>query len=153
MSDAPDQSEDPLVEFPGYLLRRASVAALNEIKHELSGFGLRHAEFAMLRLIWVHPGISQSKAGRVLDIQRPNMATLVAKLEKRGLIAREPIDKRSQAIRLTTAGSDLVNKAYVAVEACEKALIKRVPAELRDAVRPILLAIWQGTADACARNE
>ena len=140
-------TEDPLSSFPGYLLRRASVAALGELNDRLAEFELRHADFAALMLIRANPGLSQSEAGRMLDIQRPNMVPLVAKLEKRGLVARKPIDRRSQAISLTAAGSRLVRKACVAVEACERELIDRVPKGLRPAVRPILLAMWQGKTD------
>ena len=150
MTDAVGKTNDPLVEYPGYLLRRASVAALNDLNGRLARYELRHAEFALLRLIRTNAGINQTEAGRALEIQRPNMATLVAKLERRGLVERKPIDRRSQALRLTPDGRALLRKASAAVDACERDLIEAVPAEIRPMVIPVLTALWQaaGAEDA-----
>ena len=48
--------------------------------------------------------MTSSEIGKVLDIQRANMVPLLARLEAAGLIAREPIDRKSQAILLTARG-------------------------------------------------
>lgn len=144
MAKRSENPSDPLFMFPGYLLRRASVAALADLNERLSKFSLRHAEFSLLQLVKANPGIKPSEAGRVLDIQRANMVPLVARLEKRGLLTRTPIDGRSQAINLTAQGRALAKKAFAVVEACEKDLIEKVPLDLRSAVTPILLALWKG---------
>ena len=128
------------------------MAALSDLNSRLAKHELRHADFALLRLIRGNPGINQAEAGRALEIQRPNMATLVAKLEKRGVIERKPIDRRSQALQLTASGRALVKKASAAVDACERDLIEKVPAELRPMVMPVLLALWQGAGDASANH-
>ena len=138
---------DPLLELSGYLLRRASAAALNELNDRLAALGLRHTDVSLLLLIRANPGITQSQAGRLLDIQRANMVPVVARLEKRGLIKRTPVDGRSRAIRLTAAGGMLAKKSFAVVQALDQDLIRRVPAKLRQAVRPILLALWQGAAE------
>ena len=138
---------DPLLELSGYLLRRASAAALNELNDRLAALGLRHTDVSLLLLIRANPGITQSQAGRLLDIQRANMVPVVARLKKRGLIKRTPVDGRSSAIRLTAAGRMLANKSFAVVQALDHDLIGRVPAKLRQAVRPILLALWQGAAE------
>src|SRR2546421_640045 len=54
----------------------------------LARLDLRHADVAMLMLIESSPGITQSQAGRVLDIQRANMVPFVARLEGRGVLQR-----------------------------------------------------------------
>ncbi len=138
---------DPLLELPGYLLKRASAAALNSLNHRLAALELRHTDVSLLLLIRTNPGITQSQAGRMLDIQRANMVPLVARLEKRGLLRRTPVDGRSRAIRLTAAGRTLAKKSLAVVRAFERDLLDRVPAKLRQAVQPILLALWRGAAD------
>ncbi len=149
MANANDKLTDPLLEFPGYLLRRASIAVLGGLNQRLEAFDLRHTESSLLQLIRANPGIKQSDACRALEIKRANMVPLVAKLEARGLISRTPIDGRSQAIALTKAGRELANAAFAVIQTFERQLTERVPKHLRSAIAPILLALWR---DDCARE-
>jgi DNA-binding MarR family transcriptional regulator len=134
--------KDPLVKLAGYLLRRASAAALAELNQRLARLSLRHADVAMLMLIESSPGITQSQAGGVLDIQRANMVPFVARLEGRGALQRRQVDRRSQALELTRRGRMLLVRARRVVAAHEAALLKRVPEKLRPMVLPILMALW-----------
>lgn len=134
---------DPLVRLAGYVLRRASAAALAELNQRLAPLGLRHADVAMLMLIEATPGITHSQAGRVLDIKRANMVPFVARLEARGLIRRRQVDGRSQALDLTAGGRTLLVKARRVVDAHEAALLGGVPEPLRPLVLPVLTALWR----------
>jgi DNA-binding MarR family transcriptional regulator len=134
--------KDPLVKLSGYVLRRASAAALAELNQRLARLNLRHADVAMLMLIESSPGITQSQAGVVLDIQRANMVPFVARLEGRGVLQRRQVDRRSQALELTRRGRMLLVRARRVVAAHEAALLKRVPEKLRPMVLPILMALW-----------
>jgi DNA-binding MarR family transcriptional regulator len=136
---------DALAELPGYVLRRASTAALADLNQRLEPLKLRHAEVAFLLLIGSSPGISQSEAGRILDIQRANMAPFVARLRRRRLVDRTKVDGRSQALRLTSGGRTLLAKARRIVGCFEASLMKRVPERMRPMVLPILMALWKGT--------
>jgi len=138
--------QDPLTNLAGYLLRRASNAALADLNARLARLNLRHADVAMLMLIESSPGVTQSAAGRVLDIQRANMVPFVARLEGRGLIARRQVDRRSQSLELTRRGRALLNRARSVVRAHEAALLERVPRKLQPLVVPILGALWKGDA-------
>lgn len=144
MTNTADTVKDPLTSLPGYLLRRASAATLADLNGRLARFGVRHTDVSLLKLIEVNPGMTQSQAGRMLDIQRANMVPLISRLEKRSLIERTPVDGRSQALGLAPAGRRLLEEAYAEVQAFEAELLERVPAKLRPMVQPILLAIWQG---------
>jgi len=135
--------KDPLVKLSGYLLRRASTAALAELNERLVPLELRHADVAMLMLIDSSPGITQSHAGRVLDIQRANMVPFVARLEARGVMVRRQVDGRSQALALTGRGRRLLARARRVVAAHEAALLGRVPQKLRPMVLPVLTALWR----------
>lgn len=119
---------------------------MSRLHDELANFSLRHTEFSLLQLIGANPGIKQSEACRVLEIQRANMVPLVAGLEDRGLLSRKPIDGRSQGISLTRSGRALAKKALAAVAAFENGLINAIPKHLQQHVEPILLAIWSGCA-------
>jgi len=134
--------KDPLAKLCGYLLQRASAAALADLNRRLAPLGLRHAGVAMLMLIEARPGITQSQAGRILDIQRANMVPFVARLEALGVIRRKRVDGRSQALELTGRGRVLLERARRVVQAHEGALLGRVPEELRPVVLPVLMALW-----------
>jgi DNA-binding MarR family transcriptional regulator len=136
--------KDPLAELPGYVLRRASAAALAELNQLLQPLKLRHADVAFLLLIDGSPGISQSEAGRILNIQRANMVPFVSRLEKRGLLDRTKVDGRSQALRLTAAGRAMLAKARRVIGSFEASLMNRVPEKMRSMVLPILMALWKG---------
>src|SRR5262249_15077190 len=136
-------ADDPLLKLAGYVLRRASVATLAELNRRLAPLGLRHAGVALLMLIESRPGITQSEAGRILDIQRANMVPFVQHLEKCGLIERRPVDGRSQALELTARGRLQLVRARRVVAAHEAALLERVPAQLRPMVLPVLTALWK----------
>lgn len=146
MSESADHPRDPLLDFPGYLVRRASMGVLAGLNERLAQFDLRHASFALLQLIAANPGIKQTDAGRALEIKRANMVPLVATLEKRGFLVRKPIDGRSQGIELTGTGKRLAKKAMVAVEAYERELMEQIPKNLRSAVVPVLTYLWKGEA-------
>ena len=134
--------KDPLAKLCGYLLQRASAAALADLNRRLAPLGLRHAGVAMLMLIEARPGLTQSQAGRILDIQRANMVPFVARLETLGVIRRKRVDGRSQALGLTSRGRVLLERARRVVQAHEGVLLGRVPEELRPVVLPVLMALW-----------
>jgi DNA-binding MarR family transcriptional regulator len=143
MTTAADRTcTDPLLGLPGYVLRRASTAALADLNQRLAPLGLRHADVALLLLIDKRPGMTQSEAGRILDIQRANMVPFVSRLRRRGLIERRQVDGRSHALGLTGSGRALLAKARTVVDGYERDLLNRVPKELRPTVLPILFALW-----------
>jgi DNA-binding MarR family transcriptional regulator len=139
--------KDPLAKLPGYVLRRASTAVLADLNRRLEPLKLRHAEVAFLLLIASNPGISQSEAGRILDIQRANMTPFVARLRRRGLVDRTKVDGRSQALRLTAGGRTVLAGARRIVGTFEASLLNRVPEKLRPMVLPILTALWKVTEE------
>jgi DNA-binding MarR family transcriptional regulator len=133
--------KDPLIGRPGYVLRRAAAAAVAELNERLAPLALRHSDASLLILIDASPGITQSTARRILDIQRANMAPFLARLERRGWVKRKR-DGRTQSLMLTPEGRSVLARTRVIVDAFEAALIERVPQKLRAAVLPTLLALW-----------
>ena len=134
---------DPLPSYPGYALRRAANATAAELAGRLAPLGLRQSEFSVLMLIAANPGVTASAIGRALDIQRANMVPLLKRLEDAGLIARAPIDGKSQGLDLTAEGKARLGRARTVVEAFEAELIARVPPEHRAHLLPALEALWR----------
>lgn len=134
--------DDPLLRYPGYVLRRASGAAMAEFAGRMEVLGLRTSEATILQIVAANPGISQSALGRMLDIQRANMTPIAARLEARGLVRRLPSDGRSLGLELTDEGQQLAQKARGVIDAFEIELTNRIPEEHRAHLLPALLALW-----------
>ena len=135
-------TDDPLLSLTGYVLRRASLASQAKLGQRLAPLELRPYEATLLLLVKASPGVTQSEAGRLLDIQRANMVPVVARLAARGLIQRKPVDGRSQGLWVTRSGQSLMQKVQRIVATDEAALMRRVPEEMQPMVLPILMALW-----------
>ncbi|MGX7894662.1 MarR family winged helix-turn-helix transcriptional regulator [Tsuneonella sp. HG222] len=135
--------DDPLIQFPGYALRRAANATAAELSARLAALDLRQVDASLLMLVAQNPGATASAIGRALDIQRANMVPILKRLEDAGLIGREAIDGKSQGLSLTAAGRRKLAGAKAVVEGFEGELLARVPEEHRDHLLPALNALWR----------
>ena len=133
---------DPLKDFPGYALRRASVVAMAQLTQRLSELSLRPTDATVLLVIQANPGVTQSEIGRFLDIASANMTPLAARLDDRGLIARAPVDGRSHSLRLTEMGRQAARRAGKLMRAHEAALLAKLPVEQRDVLLKALNTLW-----------
>ncbi len=140
--------QEPLLGLTGYVLRRASTAALAEVSRRLAPLKLRPIDAALLVLLEAAPEVTHSEVADTLGLRRPNLVPVVAGLQKRGLLERKRIDFRSEGLVLTSEGRALLNKARGIIARHEKELMERVPAELRPMVLPILMALWSREDDA-----
>ena len=132
---------DPLTDYPGYLLRRASAAAMANLAKRLKSLDLSPTEATILNVIDANPNANQSDIGRLLDIARANMAPLVARLAGRKLIDRQPVDKRSHGLVLTRAGRTLAAKIKKVFAEHETALLSKIPAVQRDVFFSVMRAL------------
>ena len=124
---------DPLTNYPGYLLRRASAIAMGNLASRLKTLDLSPTEATVLNVIDANPNANQSDIGRLLDIARANMAPLVSRLAGRDLIERQPVDKRSHGLVLTRSGRTLMAKTKKIFAEHETALLSRIPEAQREA--------------------
>ena len=99
-----------------HLLRAAHARVEQELGGELArACGLSVSEFDALFYLRLHA----SEALRISDLQvavdlsQPALSRLVARLEQRGLLCREPVpeDARAATLRLTPAGDQVLERA------------------------------------------
>ncbi len=133
---------DPLKDFPGYALRRASAAAMQRLASGLQALDLRPSEASTLLVIEANPGITQSDIGRMLDIAGANMAPLMRRLQERDLVERNPVDGRSHALYLSDEGRSLSAKARKVFRAHEDELLKKIPSGDRATFLKVLRALY-----------
>lgn len=142
---------DPLSHLPGYVLRRAANVAIRDFARRLAPVGIRPIECTILLQLRQQPAMTASQIGKLLDIERTNMAPLLSRLEEAGFIQRTPIDRKSVGISLTPLGSARASQIEHISAEYEDDLLSRVPDALRDHVLPVLNALWLG--QTCHTNE
>ena len=133
---------DPLENYPGYSLRRASATAMAKLARRVAELDLRPTEATVLLVIDANPNITQSEIGRMLDIASANMAPLVSRLVDRELLERQPVDGRSHGLVLTNTGKNITAKVKKTVAMHEEELLSKIPAAERKAFLAILRSLW-----------
>lgn len=134
--------DNPFLNFPGYLLRRASKSRMSQLSQYLEPLGVGVSEASILVLIHRNPGISQAECGRMLSIQRPNLNPVIRRLIDRDLVIAAKGQGRIQCLRLSEAGEALAARIMVEFEAQEARIHDAVPAHLREELVPLLRALW-----------
>jgi DNA-binding MarR family transcriptional regulator len=127
----------------GYQLRRASVAMFDDLATALADLDLRPTGASILLLVGANPGITQSAIGRILEIERANMAPQAAMLTKRDLVARFASDGRSQGLRLTATGKTMVTKVRARIAAHEHRFIAGFSEAEKAALLRALKLVWE----------
>jgi DNA-binding MarR family transcriptional regulator len=133
---------DPLKNYPGYSLRRASAVNMAKLARRFAAIDLRPTEATVLIIIDANPNITQSEIGKMLDIASANMAPLVSRLADRELVDRQPIDGRSYGLVLTGIGTSATARAKRAVATHEEELLEKIPATQRRALVAALRTLW-----------
>ncbi len=103
-----DQSS--LQQLAGYNLRRAEVHMRQLVIKAVSEWDVRPPEYSALALIAGNRLVTQADLGQALNIKRPNMVTLIEKLERRALVKRQvhELDRRNHILTLTEKGEALL---------------------------------------------
>ena len=119
-------------ESPGLLLWRTTMRWQRVMTAALAPLDLTHVQFVLLAsAMWLGrngepPNQVQLAAQAGTEVKMTS--DVVARLEAKGLIAREadPRDSRAKVIRITPAGAAAAQSAIVAVEAADAAFFQPV---------------------------
>ena len=112
----------------GYALAQARVATTKAFFDAVGGpLQLRPVEFSLLMLLRDNDGVTQRDLVGALNLNAPNLTTLVTRMQERGLLSRErsDSDRRAQLIRLTAEGVELAAQAHSAASTMETDIRKR----------------------------
>ncbi|WP_375410891.1 MarR family winged helix-turn-helix transcriptional regulator, partial [uncultured Methylobacterium sp.] len=121
-------SADPLrVWFRFIRLNRRVQAAVSV---ELRAIGLSIPQFDVLSTLTEREGLTQQDLAARLYVTKGNVSGLIDRLVEAGLVERRPIpgDRRSYALHLTPAGTDLAVRGIAAQEAYVARTLGRLPA-------------------------
>jgi DNA-binding MarR family transcriptional regulator len=133
---------NPLDGLLGYQLRRASQAMLDDLLAALKDLELRPTSVSVLLLIAANPGITQSRIGQALAIERANMVPMTAKLTEQGMLSRSRADGRSHGLHLTEEGKKAVTKIRKRIADHEGKFWGETKAPERIALLSFLRSLW-----------
>lgn len=115
----------------GYSLVQAAIPTTNlYTRHVGEPFGLRRVEYSLLALVDSNQDVTPKQLARALSVSMPYLTVTLDRLEERGLLSRSrnEVDRRSQHVRLTRKGLDLVKKAESVAMTMEKDLLGHLTA-------------------------
>lgn len=140
------RTEDPLElgvlpSLIGYQLRMAQIALFRDFARGPGEHDVTPGLFGVLVVIEANPDLKQSELARATHLDRSTVVTIIDNLERRGLVERRASahDRRSNAIRLTAAGTNLLRTLKRKVEQHEKRLLQN----FSDAERTQFLSLLQ----------
>ena len=128
----------------GYNARRAALHAIAIDMGVFAAHQLRVVDFSVLSVLLHNPGATSRQLCQTLGVLPPNMVTLLAALDRRGLLDRRPhpTDGRAVALHLSAAGTRLTRKLETAVAALESRVAARLSVEERRVLHALLQRIY-----------
>jgi MarR family transcriptional regulator for hemolysin len=96
------------MEHPGHYLSRISRGLTRVGDARLRPLGLATAQLPVLSMLRGGERLSQAELAKTAKVEQPTMAQLLARMERDGLIRREPDpgDRRSSLVMLTDAARE-----------------------------------------------
>jgi DNA-binding MarR family transcriptional regulator len=122
----PIHPDMPLWARPGYLLRRLHQIHYALFYEECAGFDITPVQYGLLTTLSLNPDLDQNSLARELGIDRTNVADVLSRLARRGLVQRRRSrrDRRMVLARLTPAGARLTKKMYRPMRRAQERLLK-----------------------------
>lgn len=132
-----------LTESPSHLLRRADQFAAEMFVTSDLRDGVTLRQSVLLAAIAESEGASQSDLVRMTGVDRSTLAEMMARMERRGLIARAAArdDGRAKSVRLTAQGRRRLDDALPAMRHVDRALLAAIPTANRALFRALLVSL------------
>jgi DNA-binding MarR family transcriptional regulator len=131
---------------PGYLLRRLHQIHYALFFEECAGFDITPVQYGLLTTLSLNPNLDQNSLARELGIDRTNVADVLNRLARRGLVERRgsPDDGRMVLARLTRAGERLTRKMYRPMQRAQRRLLEPLLSQERNALIITLIRLING---------
>lgn len=120
-----------------YLVKQAELAIRAHLDRIVGRHGLTTLQYTALSVLERNPGISSAQLSRRSFVTAQAGNEMVAILERKGLIEREPSPAhlRIRLVHLTTAGAALLDSCDAEVDALETRMLHGVDAATRRQLR------------------
>lgn len=104
-----------------------------ELRRSLADHGVQPGQLPALLALYEQDGLSQMELARAAGVEQPTMAAALARMERDGLVAREPRagDGRGVGVHLTPRARSLERPVTDAVRAVNRRALRGLSAEER----------------------
>jgi len=118
-------------ERPGHYILRAAKLANRHAEAKMADHGIGIASFQVFGMLRDGKKLSQKDLALMAQVEQPSMAQLLKRMERDGLIAREPDpqDGRSSLISLTDKAYALLPEVRATIDGFNDLAIKGMSAE------------------------
>ena len=115
----------------GYLANHMARLFAQRLHEQTRPLGIAPAQFVVLLELWTEDGLTQSDLVNRLAVEQATMANTLARMERDGLITREPhpTDKRASIAKLTDKARSLAGEATKAAQRVNERALQSVDAE------------------------
>ncbi|HTW82990.1 MAG TPA: MarR family transcriptional regulator [Candidatus Sulfotelmatobacter sp.] len=134
--------------LPGHLIRRCHQIVGGLFAEALSTSDLTPMQYAALTAIRAHPEIDATRLSRLIVFDKSTLGSVLERLEAKQLIWREasPRDRRAKRLRITPAGTRLIERADPIVDRVEADFLAPLPAADRTRLVRLLRRVVAGHA-------
>ncbi|WP_198084943.1 MarR family winged helix-turn-helix transcriptional regulator [Variovorax sp. E3] len=142
--------------LPGYHVRRLHQIAVAMFFEETKAQGLTPVQYGALAAVAVQPGTDQRRLARAIGIDTSTIASVVDRLEARGLMARNasPDDRRVRLLTLSKEGERLVSEIEPSILRIQERILAPLPVAQRDQFVAMLRTLVEGnTTGSSASSE
>lgn len=124
---------------PGFLIRRLQQISIAIFIGECAGIGITPVQWGVLAIVSGYPGVGQIEISEELGLDRSNVANVVGRLAKRGLLRQKvsPTDQRKKNIVITKTGQKLIEQ----VEKCMQGFQRKLLGPLTDREHAVFIGL------------
>jgi DNA-binding MarR family transcriptional regulator len=132
-AEPPAISAEALTDRPGFLIRRLHQIHLALFAEECAEFGVTPVQYSVMSVVDARPGLEQVRLAHEVGIDRATLASVVALLERRGLVRRTAsrLDRRLKQVGLTELGRQRLGRMAEAARHAHERTVAALPAAER----------------------
>lgn len=136
----------PLWSRPGYLIRRLNQIHYAIFFEECKEFDITPVQYGLLTALKFSPDLDQNSLGQELGLDRTNVADVLVRLSKRGLVERHRSeeDKRMVLAHLTPEGERITDAMLLAMQRAQDRLLEPLMPQERNAFITMLIRLIDG---------
>jgi DNA-binding MarR family transcriptional regulator len=142
-------SRMPLWRRPGYLIRRMNQIHYALFFEECAAFDITPVQYGVLTTLSLKPGLDQHSIAQEVGIDRTNVADVLTRLARRGLVRRErgSEDRRTFVTWLTAEGARLTKAMHGPMMRAQQRMLEPLDAADRERFMAILLRLIDANND------
>lgn len=130
--------------LPGYYIRHLQQISVAIFLRETEEFGITPVQFAALRFVAANPDIDQRTLAGAAGLDASTTTGVIDRLEARELLERQAsaTDRRVKHVRVTPAGSKLLERILPAVSHAQRLMLEPLPeSERKEFVRMLSVLV------------